>query len=73
MVLEEGLQSANNQINSLTGQLKRAQEKIDYTALVLQKIKAINSDLENRLDRAARIKINIDEKISDLQGLASPL
>ena len=73
MVVEEGLQNANERISSLSLELSRAQEKVESTEAVLEEFRSINKDLKSRLDRSTRIQASLDKKIMDLQQLTSPL
>ncbi len=73
MVLEEKLQKAENKISTLGAELKHARSKIENMTFALDNTKAMNGDLRNRLDRAARIQTSLDRRISELQQLVSPL
>jgi len=73
MVSEEKLQEAGQKVNSLSADLKRAQNKIDTMTFALDNTKAMNSDLRSRLDKASRIQSSLDRQISELQQLVSPL
>ena len=73
LVSEENLQNVKVQIRSLKAELKRAQNKVGQVEGVLAKTKAVNEDLKGRLDKAAEIKMNLDEKIKELQNLVLPM
>ena len=73
MVSEEKLQEANQKVSALSAELKHAQSKIENMTFALDNTKAMNVDLRNRLDRASKIQISLDRRISELQQLVSPL
>lgn len=70
---EENLQRSGLEITSLKAELKRVQGQYDNAEQALVRIKAINDDLKQRLDKAAEIQVSLDKRIAELQRLASPL
>lgn len=73
LVSEENLEKAKAEMDSLKTEVKLAQDRVSQIEGVLEKTKAINEDLKARLDRAAEIKLNLDNKIEELQKLVSPM
>lgn len=73
MVAEESAQAAGQEVKALSADLKRALDKIENMTLVLEGTKEMNIDLRSRLDRASRIQVSLDKRISELQQLVSPL
>jgi hypothetical protein len=73
LVSEENVQKLMVQNNSLTRQLRQAEDKVGQIQDALERTKAINEDLKERLDRAAEIKANLDKKIEELQKLVLPM
>ena len=73
LLAEENVEKSKVQINSLTSELKKAQDKAGQIERVLKRTKLINDDLKMRLDKAAEIKVNLDKKINELQSLVLPM
>lgn len=72
MVSEEKLQEVGRKITALSADLKHAQSKIESMTVVLENTKEMNMDLRRRLDKASKIQISLDKRISELQQLVSP-
>ena len=73
MTAEEGLQKANQQVSSLNKELIRVQSSFESTETALKRTKAINADLKERLNRAAKIQLSLDKKITELQQMVGAL
>ena len=46
---------------------------MESTEMVLEKIKAINTDYKDRLDRATVIQSNLDKRVTELQQMVGTL
>jgi hypothetical protein len=65
LLAEENVEKSKVQINSLTSELKKAQDKVGQIEGILKKTKLVNDDFRMRLDKAAEIKVNLDKKINE--------
>ena len=65
---EEVLQNIETKIKSLEEELGRKDKKIEALTLQLDQLNAHSQELEGRLQKAAEIKENLDQKITELQN-----
>ncbi len=71
MLAEENVEKFTTKINSLEGELVRAQNRVKGSEKLLEQTKAVNDDLKSRLDKVSQIKATLEDKIKELEQVSS--
>jgi len=70
MSAEESLKGVQTQIQSLTVEVDRLQKKNKSLETVNEQLKAANTEMGTRLEKAQEIKVNLESKINELLKLS---
>ena len=66
---EENLSKSNSRIKELEDQVSKLEKKMASMQVVLDNTNAMNDDLKARIDKATKIKEDMDKKITELEQM----
>ena len=72
MTAEENLEKATQKIHSLETEAQDVKQKLTQLQSDFETIKAAADDYKVRLDKAAEINKNFEDKIKELQNISAP-